>query len=96
MLSVTLRRQTCSAFGPTRANYAAAAAGLHARAKAVRSCTFEITGLIGTFHVERLGLLVVDFNKARQCTGRAAPRQYLIPRESSGKIRDFVQEIQNA
>ena len=76
--SSTLRRQTCSTLGPTRAYYAATAAGLHPRAKPVRSGTLNITGLIRTFHVERLGLLFVDFNKARQCTVSAASRQYLI------------------
>jgi len=50
---------------------------LHARAKPVRSGTLQITGLKCTFHGKRLGNGLVDFNKARQCTGCAAPRQYL-------------------
>jgi hypothetical protein len=44
----------------------------------VRSGTFYFTGLECTFHVKRLGSLIVDFNKARQCTGRVGLRQYLI------------------
>ena len=76
--AATLRRETRSAFGATRFNYTSAATGLHACTKAMRSGAFNITGLKCTFHVKRLGSLFVAFNKARQCTVRVGPRQYLI------------------
>jgi hypothetical protein len=75
--SPTSGREARSSFGPASANHATAATGLHTRAKTVRPGSLEITGLKCTFHIERLCSLFVDFNKARQCTGSAAFRQYL-------------------
>ena len=74
----TLWRETRSALGSAGSNYTTTTASLHTRTKPVRSGTFQITGLECTLHVKRLGSLFVDFNKARQCTGRVDPRQYLI------------------
>ena len=57
----TLRREARSALGPTRTNHAAAAAGSHTRAKAVRPGTLQITRLKCTFHGKRLDPLVCRF-----------------------------------
>ncbi len=76
--ATTLRRETRSAFRATRLDHTSAATGLHARTKTMRPGTLNSTGLKCTFHVKRLGSLLVAFNKARQCTCRQVSRQYLI------------------
>ena len=57
----TLWREASSALGPTRTNHTASGAGAHARAKAVRPGTLEITRLKCTFHGNRLDPLVCRF-----------------------------------
>ena len=63
--SATLRRETCSAFCAPRLDYTASAAGLHARAKPVGSCSLKITGLKSTFHDRRLGFNSLSISTRR-------------------------------